>query len=401
MVQQTASELEIAVGLAPAAAAPAQAPPLLLGPTLLPSAALASRPPAHSRAALGAIGARAGNSTVARVLARSPRPGGRCECGGTIGADGLCDKCRAAAAAGGQSDPTLALHSRPQANDALARMLRSDRRTLQRMLACPPRLMDTDPTPAGWKSYHGEPAVFHCGFRGILEDRAPTPADPQNECFYDHSGTLVDQSHQYAGCRGTPNQYDSAADPLDHTFRDSGGIYHAGAEAFFTSRVHDINTAVEAVVAAGAVVRSLLDGIAEAIALGLLTGIATVDPANWGALTVPARSARHLRVMGMILTSQSLAGSPQAMVQNLTKRLDSFSIAGLLSDLAEDINTAQRGRGPTAPQVSAERLGTLSMHQLVEFLSTQGLLAYARSPEAVARERMAAARAAQPAAQVP
>jgi hypothetical protein len=305
----------------------------------------------------------------------------------------MCDKCRAAAV---QKDPTLAMHSRPEANDALARMLTSDRRTLQRMVACPPRLMNTDATPSGWQSYHGNPAVFHCGFRGILEDRVPTPDDPQNECFYDHSGTLVDQNHQYAGCRGTPNQYDSDEDPLDHTFRDSGGIYHAGAEAFFTSRVHDINTAVEAVVAAGAVVRSLVDGIAEAIALGILTGIATVDPANWGALSVPARSARHLRVMGMLLTSESLAGSVQAMVSNLTRRLDSFSIAGLLSDLAEDINTAQRGRGPTAPQVTAERLGTLSMHQLIEFLSTQGLLAYARAPEAVARERMATVRAAAP-----
>ena len=395
MLQQTATELEAPVALAPAAAALAEAPPLLLGASLLPSAALASRPPAQSQAALRALSGQRANSTVARVVARAGQSGGRCKCGGTIGADGMCDKCRAAAA-GGQTDPTLALHSRPEANDALARMLSSDRRTLQRMVACPPRLMDTDPTPSGWQSYHGTPAVFHCGYRGILEDRLPTPDDPQNECFYDHSGTLVDQNHQYAGCRGTPNQYDSAEDPLDHTFRDSGGIYHAGAEAFFTSRVHDINTAVEAVVAAGAVVRSLVDGIAEAIALGILTGIATVDPANWGALSIPARSARHLRVMGMLLTSESLAGSVQAMVQNLTRRLDSFSIAGLLSDLAEDINTAQRGRGPTAPQVTAERLGTLSMHQLVEFLSTQGLLAYARSPEAVARDRMAAARAAAP-----
>ena len=49
-------------------------------------------------------------------------------------------------------------------------------------------------------------------------------------------------------------------------------------------------------------VRSLVDGIAEAIALGILTGMATVDPANWGALTLPARSARHLGVMGMLLT---------------------------------------------------------------------------------------------------
>ncbi len=63
---------------------------------------------------------------------------------------------------------------------------------IQRMAACPAHLNATDPVPPGWKPYYGNSSVFHCGFRGILEDRSPTPDDPMNECFYDHAGVLVD-----------------------------------------------------------------------------------------------------------------------------------------------------------------------------------------------------------------
>src|SRR5439155_14977891 len=75
--------------------------------------------------------------------------------------------------------------------------------SIQCMPACPETLSATDSVPAGWKPYHGDSSWFHCGFRGILEDRIPTPSDPQNECFYDNSGKLVDASHPFAGCRGT------------------------------------------------------------------------------------------------------------------------------------------------------------------------------------------------------
>ena len=108
---------------------------------------------------------------------------------------------------------------------------------IQRMDACPPTLQG--PTPSGWQSYHGDPSVFHCGFRGILEDRRPTSDDPQNECFYDHSGVLVDESHPFSGCRGTPNQYDSDEHPILHALIDSGGIVRAGVPAFVESRVHE------------------------------------------------------------------------------------------------------------------------------------------------------------------
>ncbi len=114
--------------------------------------------------------------------------------------------------------------------------------SVQRMLACPGHLDADDSVPSGWKPYHGNPCVFHCCYRGILEDRTPTQTDPMNECFYDNSGTLVDQNHQDAGCRGTPDYYDSATDPWDHTFNDPGGIWEAGWEAFWASRAHAART---------------------------------------------------------------------------------------------------------------------------------------------------------------
>lgn len=106
---------------------------------------------------------------------------------------------------------------------------------VQRMLPCPPHLNENDPVPTGFKPYYGNSSWFHCGFRGILEDRKPTPSDPMNECFYDHSGVLVDTSHPYAGCRGTPDSYDSETDTWDHIFNDPGGIWEAGWDAFWES----------------------------------------------------------------------------------------------------------------------------------------------------------------------
>lgn len=103
------------------------------------------------------------------------------------------------------------------------------------MLACPPQLAPSDPIPPGWKAYHGDSRVFHCGFRGILDERPPGLA-PMNECFYDHGGELVDAEHAYAACGGTPDQFDSTSDPFFHFLLDSGGIVHAGWPAYWESK---------------------------------------------------------------------------------------------------------------------------------------------------------------------
>lgn len=112
-------------------------------------------------------------------------------------------------------------------------------RVLARMAPCPTRLAASDPVPAGWKPYYGPSSVFHCGYRGILEDRSPTPNDPMNECFYDDSGRLIDSSHTDAACGGTPDYYDSETQKWDHTWSDPGGIWQAGWSAFWGSRARD------------------------------------------------------------------------------------------------------------------------------------------------------------------
>ena len=61
----------------------------------------------------------------------------------------------------------------------------------------------------GWKKYGGNPNWFHCGFDGYLENRIPNKSNPAptNECFYDSNGVLVDESHKWNGCRGTPDYF--------------------------------------------------------------------------------------------------------------------------------------------------------------------------------------------------
>lgn len=97
-------------------------------------------------------------------------------------------------------------------------------------LACPPAPPRDDPT---WRRYDGNPSWFHCGFEGFLENRKPSPDRPIGECFYDRSGRLVDEDHPYAGCQGTPNQFESKTP--DHVLFDDGGIARNGWRAGWES----------------------------------------------------------------------------------------------------------------------------------------------------------------------
>lgn len=270
---------------------------------------------------------------------------------------------------------------------------KGDNTIIQRMLACPSRLADTDPTPSGWKSYFGDPSVFHCGFRTILEDRIPAPIDPQNECVYDHSGVLVDENHPFAGCRGTPDQYDSASSPVSHIFRDSGGIWNAGGPAFLTSRIYQLSrpiaAAIEVATTATNIISSVVEGFESSIALGVLTAQASVDPGNWQFQGLPSRTRRHLNVMGNIIGSAALSQNVETLLSNLTRRLDSFPINGLIYEIAEDVNQTPRPSGLATQQVTSSDLGALSLIQLVEWLCVQGIMQYLRPPEAIAREQLA------------
>jgi Domain of unknown function (DUF4157) len=300
-----------------------------------------------------------------------------------------------------QFDPVTARGQHLIAHELAHVVQQASRRPIvQRMLACPASLADSDPVPPGWKAYFGGTGWFHCGFRVILEDRRPTRTDPMNECVYDHSGRLVDENHPYAGCRGTPDYYDSRTEPLSHTFRDPGGIWAEGGPAFMTSRTHDVDEAIAAAIRVGSVVslvgNAFLSALGEAIATGLLTGSASVDPDNWIVQGLPARSVGHLRVMGGLLGSVSLNRNADQLLQNLTRRLDSLSIEPLLQDLAADANQTLRAANPNAPTITSSDLGQMSLFHLVEWLRGQGIVRFVRPPEEIARERLAAMQAPPP-----
>jgi RHS repeat-associated protein len=94
-----------------------------------------------------------------------------------------------------------------------------------------------------WRLYPSESGreTFHCGYEGYLARVPPTPENPMNECFYDENDNLVDDNHPYAGCQGTPDQYDghgSLLDKIMHTGPDSGGIWNKGWEAYKESNRH-------------------------------------------------------------------------------------------------------------------------------------------------------------------
>lgn len=176
-----------------------------------PASVLALQRTAGNAAAVALL--RSEEAAPVRVLSRCA---GACTCGGSCGSEDLFEEDGAA---------------------LLARAV-AERQTLQRMAACPVRLSPKDPIPTGWKSYFGPSWVFHCGYRGILEKRKPSPGNPMNECFYDETGRLVDDKHPHAECGGSPDEYDASGswkDKFLHFLIDKGGIVQAGAPAFWES----------------------------------------------------------------------------------------------------------------------------------------------------------------------
>lgn len=77
--------------------------------------------------------------------------------------------------------------------------------------------------------------LFHCCGAGFLENRIPTPDDPQGECFFSADGKLIT-----GACGGSPNQYDSDENWLSHTFSDSGGIWKRGGPGLWESFKHQL-----------------------------------------------------------------------------------------------------------------------------------------------------------------
>ena len=88
-----------------------------------------------------------------------------------------------------------------------------------------------------------------------MENRKPTVDDPIAECVYDDDNILVDENHEYAECRGTPDQYGAGSlkteegrtEMWNHTRNDTGGVWAHGKEAISESarkRVDDVKKSI-------------------------------------------------------------------------------------------------------------------------------------------------------------
>jgi hypothetical protein len=116
--------------------------------------ALAALPPALRAASVARLQASAGNAAVARVLGRATRTAARepqrCACGGVIGADGQCDRCRE------QGKPGSAPAS---PSEAMARMIAEDARqaAAQSEPERPPEPGGPPKRPPAWHSAHDFP----------------------------------------------------------------------------------------------------------------------------------------------------------------------------------------------------------------------------------------------------
>ena len=87
--------------------------------------------------------------------------------------------------------------------------------------------------------------IFHCGYECYLEKRNPEDIDnaqcvndPIGESCYDENEQLVDDTHPYSGCKGTPDYWPASYFPVEHTIFDKGGPRYEGWRGFTESNRH-------------------------------------------------------------------------------------------------------------------------------------------------------------------
>jgi outer membrane protein OmpA-like peptidoglycan-associated protein len=151
--------------------APEALAPELLAPARDSCEGLAALPPALRAGAVTAMQRGEGNAAVARMLSRvaelpKPEPGRAgetCKCGGTIGADGLCDKCRGERTAGLQE--AAAGLGGAAGDGAIARLLAADLAARSASPPAPTLLRQTGPDAGGIdaSAAGGEGCSTRCG----------------------------------------------------------------------------------------------------------------------------------------------------------------------------------------------------------------------------------------------
>lgn len=234
------SALALELEQEPRAAARAPDAPALAEAALAPVCGsceqLAALPPAVRAGAVAALQRGEGNAVVSRMLGRvadlpQPEPeraGERCKCGGVIGADGLCDKCRAERATGLEGAAS-------EADGALARMLADD---LAAREASPKLLRQDAPDAGGIDAAAGAEGACSTRCGDVPGDCPPTFCCP----FPTGTATLIREQMRVPILAGIASQVTPSVVPVWITWFNGGSGVQDFSTRFGTDFASDLTT---------------------------------------------------------------------------------------------------------------------------------------------------------------
>jgi hypothetical protein len=161
-----------------------------------------------------------------------------------------------------------------------------------------------------------------------------------------------------------------------------GSMQIANALIGFTEQVAQTLSSFQAVL------QGIGNGISRGISQIFLTVQANMEPSNWHYNNLPARSQRHLNVIGVL---SGLTINPDDFIRFITRPINSFSIdVSILTELSADINSVLQSRGGVFQgiQFTPDFIGRMGALSLIQILNGYGVITYVRNPEEIANERL-------------
>ncbi len=145
-----------------------------------------------------------------------------------------------------------------------------------------------------------------------------------------------------------------------------------------------IATTAEVLEIGGKVARSVVEGV---FLFPILTGRASLDPANWDLSAVPPQTRQDMLVLGWYLWSKLQPDNLDKLLENAAKPLSAFSVPPkLMQEIARGLSAALRTQTGWNLAFSSADLLSMTPIQFVNFLHSWKLLNYKRQPETIADE---------------
>jgi hypothetical protein len=161
-----------------------------------------------------------------------------------------------------------------------------------------------------------------------------------------------------------------------------GSMQMANALIGFTEQVAQTLSSLQTVI------QGIGNSITQGISQIFLTVQATMEPSNWHYNNLPARSQRHLNVIGVL---SGLNMNPDDFSRFITRPINSFNIdVSILTELSTDINSVLQSRGGVFQgiQFTPDFIGRMGALSLIQILNGYGIITYVRNPEEIANERL-------------